>query len=253
MKSSVKFLCDQEGRKFFAQLLPDEYEALLDAAREGALLRSRVKNAKSMLSSALAAGYAPIEAGGSKNDHSAETAVLSETVRPDKKGKPSVAESVIQSPDIPVEKTPPPAASAAAGKPDSSFRREPSVSMPPVLAKFLEEQDPSQKSLRLIEVCVLKLSIFCEKRITLTLHKPYICLWDFDEWKTFAFGEVINESLYLSIERSLVPNASAADIWIPPCGLYKKPLVRLKVDAVTDALLIHLKNALSCQLEEAAA
>ena len=126
-----------------------------------------------------------------------------------------------------------------------SADKEYTMPIPPMLLDFLTEQDPSQKAKRLIMACAQKLSSLCGKRITLSLHKPYICLWDFDEWKTFAFGEIIQGYLYLSVESSLQPHADAGSVWVPPSGLCKKPLVRRRVDAITDELLEQLTTALN--------
>jgi hypothetical protein len=117
--------------------------------------------------------------------------------------------------------------------------------IPPVLLAFLKEQDPSENAKQLIETCVSKLVGLYGKRITLSLHKPYICLWDFDEWVTFAYGEIIHGKFFLSIDRNVVPDAVVEDVWTPPKRLSEKELVRMKIETITDELIARLQCVLA--------
>jgi hypothetical protein len=268
MNANVRFLCDHEGVRILAELPYSEYMKLTDASREAPLLRAKLKQISDVLGGApLSVAETPPERGVEKTvraaavEAPAPTAIRKEaevSLKPDveKAVKPVAVEAPAPVPAAQKKIVAPASTGPAASVPppekppaidwDVAPKEERAVPVPQMLLTFLNEKDPSQNSVRLIEACARKLSGISGKRITLSLHKPYICLWDFDEWKTFAFGEVINGCLYLSIERSLVPNAGAADIWTPPSGLCKKPLARLKVDAITDKLLIQLKHALAC-------
>jgi hypothetical protein len=121
---------------------------------------------------------------------------------------------------------------------------KPSVSMPPNLLNFLEEEDSSQKCRQMVKALAQKLSILTGKQVTLSLHKPYICFWDFNEWRTFAYGQIVQNSLYVSLEENFVPSDVASDLWTPPSGLCKTKLVRFKVDTVSDNIIFLMKNAL---------
>ena len=238
-------MCNSEGRKIFAQLLPDEYNTLLETVHEGELLRSRVKDAESVLLSFT--GCTPADGRGSTASYVSATVLRSGEVPPDRNKAPLAGPEAVHKPtEVPAPETKASAPSVSSGQPVSPPRRELPVVLPPVLIKFLEERDSSGKCRQLIECFAERLSSLSGRRITMSLHKPYICLWDFDAWKTFAFGEVINGKLHLSIEKSLVTDSRPDDTWTPPSGLCKTPLVRLKVDAVSDMLLSQLKNALVC-------
>jgi len=246
--NKVKFLYGSDGDRVLAELPYDEYVRLTDSLREAPLLRARMKQISDMLESQLSGADAPDTQHVETAAPVSAVAVAVRTVVPDAEVPPVAPVAARPVESVLLQKIP-----AVAAAPSILPKEDRAVAIPVLLLEFLTQQDPSQNSLRLIETCARKLSGLCGKRITLSLHKPYICLWDFDEWKTFAFGEVMNGSLYLSIEKSLVPETGSSDVWTPPGGLYKKPLVRLKVDAVTDTLLAHLKNALTCKIESAPA
>ena len=244
MNINVRFLCDREGQKRVAQLPHDEYMRLIDSGQEAILLRAKLKHAEALLGSYSFSENVPVER---------KTAVVMQK---------AVLEAEVQKPEVkavvePVKNSPvqngftSEAPAASAEKRAVSSGEEQAVPLSPMLQSFLMTTDPSQKSHRLIETCARKLSGLCGKRITLSLHKPYICFWDYDEWKTFAFGEIIDGVFYLSVEKALMPDSDSADIWIPPSGLCKKPLVRLKVEAVTDGLLAQLKNTIAHKAEPA--
>ncbi len=211
---------------------------LLDSGREALLLCARLNQITDMLESyqQTAIEIAPLDQKTAK----AVQKTVAEVILPDTDTVVDQAESgTLQkgcSPGMPI---------ASVENQAVSVGPEQAVPISPVLDDFLITKDPSRKARQLVETCARKLSGLCGKRITLSLHKPYICFWDYDEWKTFAFGEIIDGVFYLSIDKSLIPDSDSADNWIPPGGLYKKPLVRLKVEAVTDGLLAQLKSTLA--------
>jgi hypothetical protein len=124
-----------------------------------------------------------------------------------------------------------------------------SVAIPPVLSSFLAERDPSNHILYILQNCAQILAERCDKRITLSLHRPYVCLWDFDEWATFAYGEIICGELYLSVNKNLIPDAQDTDVWVPPSGLAKTSLVRVKVSSVNEDLIALLTKAMSPEVQ----
>lgn len=248
MDSVVTFLYDHEGEKTAVQLLYDEYLRLSDLEKESPLLRVRIRHIAELLQSGSNIVSASDETAAAKPAHEVTPEPIIKPVpvykfepepEPEPVSKPTPAAIILKdeptAPDIVLSES----------SPVESTAKEYAMPIPPMLLDFLTEQDPSQKAKRLIVSCAQKLSGLCKKRITLSLHKPYICLWDFDEWKTFAFGEIIQGCLYLSVESSLQPHADATNVWVPPSGLCKKPLVRRRVDAVTDELLAQLSNAIN--------
>jgi hypothetical protein len=239
MNINVQFLCDHQGKKVLSELPYDEYMRLVSFTREAPLLRARLKQITNMLEAQLSGADVLKEQPAAKSVRLPDIEMTARIAAPVADASPVIPAAAV-SPQREVT-------------PDVSSGEEHPVAVPPMLLGFLSEQDPSQNCVRLIETCARKLSRLCGKRITLSLHKPYVCLWDFDEWQTFAFGEVVDGTLYLSVEKSTVQNAGSADVWIPPRGLYKKPLVRLKVDEVTDSLLTQLKAALTSQIQSATA
>lgn len=243
MDSIAKILYNSTGEKTAVQLSYDEHLRLSDLNREAPLLRLKVKQIAELL-------------------HTGSTGDVHKHQDPEQSAQPACVENVAV--DIPTEKhepeqisTPipvnnppneqpsPPVIQLAESSPTPSTAKEYAISIPPILLDFLTEEDPSQKAKRLIVSCTQKLSSLCGKRITLSLYKPYICIWDFDEWKTFAFGEIIQGDLYLSVEKTLMPHADEHNVWIPPSGLCKKVLARRRVDAITDDLLGQLAAALT--------
>jgi hypothetical protein len=255
-------LYDNEGKKAAVQLPYDEFLHLSDLDQEAPLLRHRMKQISELLQ---------MQASSGLEDYPMPAAHPHEPEQEDE--LPAILKSATQLTEEPVfatEPEPEPIPEVVQPKktskneqvdqdiklaekgPTPSTAKEFAIPIPPMLLDFLTEQDPSQKAKRLIMACAQKLSGQCGKRITLSLHKPYICLWDFDEWKTFAFGEIIQGHLHLSIEKALLPEADDGDVWVPPSGLCKKPLVRLKVDAITDDLLTYLEQALTNLTKSAA-
>jgi hypothetical protein len=258
MDSDVTFLYDHIGEKTAVQMLYGDYLVLSGLNEEWPLLRIKVRQIGELLQTGLADTALPPEPEEPAQLIYPEP-VQEQTVAQYSEPEPQPEPEVIPE-HIPVQTVvsqPAPVYSLpkiepvvqdiklSESSPTPSTAKEYAIPIPPMLLDFLTEQDPSQKAKRLVMACAQKLSGLCEKRITLSLHKPYICLWDFDEWKTFAFGEIIQGHLYLSIEKTLMPDADAEDVWVPPSGLCKKPLVRLKVDAITDDLLSRLTNALN--------
>jgi len=241
MDAVSKTLYNRAGEKIAVQLLYDEYLRLSDLDKELPLLRIRFKQITELLQAGLGGEYTPLPASAKTEQHTPKEQAA-EQPEPAKQNPVQNATPASRLPeDLPVT----PEIKLSETSPVPSTGKEYVMPIPPMLLDFLTEQDPSQKAKRLIMTCAQKLSGLCGKRITLSLHKPYICLWDFDEWKTFAFGEIIQGHLYLSVESSLQPDADTANIWIPPSGLYKRPLVRRKVDAITDELLEQLTTALT--------
>jgi len=236
MNAAVQILCDAQGNGAAAQLPYAEYVKLKDSAHDALILRNRLKQIKELLGSHRSTEGITVPAGRPPLAPSPATEIL----RPPVLEEPPVSrEPLPEKPAVPAVPEASPAIPALEAE-------DPKLKIPPILLNFMKEQDPSGTALNLVENCVQKLSRLCGKRITLSLHKPYICLWDFDDWKSFAFGEVINGKLYLSIEKSLALESSSAEIWTPPSGLCKQPLVRLEVPSVTDSLLGQLKRALAC-------
>lgn len=246
MDSVIKFLYDRAGGKVAVQLMYDEYLRLSDFDKELPLLRVKIRQIAELLQGE-SAPRAPAPP---------ERVIVRETT-PEPTLPPPRVQAPVPAPEMAPTIVPTSTDSLRedvltvsniklpADSPGQSTVKEYAMPIPPVLLDFLTEQDPSQKAKRLIMTCAQKLSGLCGKRITLSLHKPYICLWDFDEWKTFAFGEIIQGDLYISMESSLQPHADTINVWIPPSGLCKKPLVRRRVDAITDELLEQLINALN--------
>ncbi len=218
----------------------EEYVRLETFDQEATLLRIKLRKVISVLEGGLVAPPQSFQGVESVANDVVDDPVCQKVV------SVVMAEAVVA--DLkPAERSP--EANAAEAKPSScarniEYQEKLFVPIPPMLQKFLVEQDSSERLTQLIKTCVQQLSSLYKKRITLSLEKPYICLWDFDEWKTFAFGEIVNGRLYLSIEKIFVQDACGADMWIPPDGLCKKPLVRLKIDAVDDLLITRLKEAL---------
>jgi hypothetical protein len=222
MISTVTLLYDSDGQPRCVQLTHDEYVRLDQIRLEAPLLRVQLKHVMDVLSSGDALPEYPLPAVGSL---------------------PEPVEAAAVQPCAEEEPQRPPAGVSVAGTPVSPADAG-TIAISPPLQAFLNEQDPSQKIKSLLEGCARTLSCVCERRITLSLQKPFICLWDFDAWTTFAYGEVICGDLYLSVEKSNLPEARASDIWTPPGSLSKVHLARMKVDAVTDTLIARLRNAL---------
>ena len=245
MDSIAKTLYNRAGEKIAVQLLYDEYLRLSDLNNELPLLRIRFKQITELLQSGLGEEYFPLPASAKTEQHAPKEQVAEQPKPVEQTPVQNAPPAPIPASSIPKDLPAVPEIKLSESSPIQSTGKEYVMPIPPMLLDFLTEQDPSQKAKRLIMTCAQKLSSLQGKRITLSLHKPYICLWDFDEWKTFAFGEIIQGHLYLSVESSLQPDADAENIWIPPSGLYKKPLVRRKVDAITDELLEQLTTALT--------
>lgn len=245
MDSVIEILYDQMGEKVAVQLPYDEFQKLSALDQESALLRARVQTITELLQGRLNQAPAlppePVKTVEPEPPEAAEE--LAPEPEPPAEPEPAPAPEPLR--EIPAVKPPAPGIVLSGTAPVESTAKEYAVPIPPMLLDFLTEQDPSQKAKRLIVACAQRLSALCGKRITLSLHKPYVCIWDFDEWRTFAFGEILQGHLYLSIESSLQPDADRSNIWVPPSGLYKKPLVRRRVDAITDELLEQLVTALN--------
>ncbi len=243
MDSIAKILYNSTGEKTAVQISYDEHLQLSDLNREAPLLRLKVKQIAELL-----------QTGSTGNVHQHQeheqsvqpTCVENVAVNiPAKKPEPEQPSKTIPVSSLPNEQPSPPVIQLAESSPTPSTAKEYAISIPPILLDFLAEEDPSQKAKRLIVSCTQKLSSLCGKRITLSLYKPYICIWDFDEWKTFAFGEIIQGDLYLSVEKALISHVDEHNVWVPPSGLCKKVLVRRRVDAITDDLLGQLAAALT--------
>ena len=241
----VTFLYDQEGHKTDVQMLYDEYLGLSDLNQELPLSRIKLKQIAELLEAASSSDDFPLPLPVRSVHESYTEPIQEQQLEPEPESEPNLALETVPEPTL--VKDNPSVRDIKLSKNSSaeSADKEYTMPIPPMLLDFLTEQDPSQKAKRLIMACAQKLSSLCGKRITLSLHKPYICLWDFDEWKTFAFGEIIQGYLYLSVESSLQPHADAGSVWVPPSGLCKKPLVRRRVDAITDELLEQLTTALN--------
>lgn len=245
MDAVSKTLYNRAGEKIAVQLLYDEYLRLSDLNKELPLLQTRFKQITELLQAGLGGEHAPLPASVKTEQHAPKEQAAEQPKPAEQKYVQHVTPEPPPVSSITKDTPPAPEIKLSETSPVPSTGKEYVMPIPPMLLDFLTEQDPSQKAKRLIMTCAQKLSGLCGKRITLSLHKPYICLWDFDEWKTFAFGEIIQGQLYLSVESSLQPDADTANIWIPPSGLYKRPLVRRKVDAITDELLEQLTTALT--------
>ena len=246
MDPVVTFLYNQSGEKTDVQLLYDEYLRLSDLNQELPLYRIKLKQIAELLGAAPSDDDFPLPLPV-RSVHESYTEPIQEQ-QPESEPEYVVPKSAFETVSEPALVTDSPAdrdIRISEKKPVDPAVKEYTMPIPPMLLDFLTEQDPSQKAKRLIMACAQKLSSLCGKRITLSLHKPYICLWDFDEWKTFAFGEIIQGYLYLSVESSLQPHANEVNVWVPPSGLCKKPLVRRRVDAITDELLEQLTKALN--------
>ena len=252
MNPVLNILYDRAGEKVAVQLMYDEYLRLFDLEKESPLLCVKVKQIAELLQFSLSNDNIP-EAKEVLQTPTLEPeiervyakALVPALVHEQPASKPMSA-PVPEPIAVCITKVEPlaPEIVLSENSPAEPIAKEYAIPIPPMLLDFLIEQDPSQKAKRLITACAQKLSGLCGKRITLSLHKPYICLWDFDEWKTFAFGEIIQGNLYLSVESSLQPQADVANLWVPPSGLFKKQLVRRRVDAITDELLGQLKSAI---------
>jgi hypothetical protein len=245
MDPIAKILYNRSGEKTAVQLSYDEHLRLSDLNREAPLLRLKVKQIAELL-----------HTGSTGDVHKHQDQEPEQSVQPTfvenvavdipaKEHEPEQISKPVPVNSLPNEQPSPPVIQLAESSPTPSTAKEYAISIPPILLDFLAEEDPSQKAKRLIVSCTQKLSSLCGKRITFSLYKPYICIWDFDEWKTFAFGEIIQGDLYISVEKTLMPHVDENNVWIPPSGLCKKALARRKVDAITDDLLGQLAAALT--------
>lgn len=225
-----RFLHSQTGEIIYVQMPYDDYVRLDQEGLEAGLFNARLKQVAAIL----AASPAPAEMTVAAPAAPAASQPVPRAAPPE----PEVAKPVQAVAETRVSREAPVVQPAQIAR---TLDTE-TVVIPPVLQNFLNEEDPSQHVRSLVETCVRRLSGLCGKRITLSLHKPYICLWDFDAWVTFAYGEIKSGEFYLSVEESRVPDAGVSDIWTPPSGLSKKPLVRIKVDTVTDSLISLLQS-----------
>jgi hypothetical protein len=236
--SSV-FFCDNEGRRRLVQLSPDEYDGLLDEVRNDDFRRIALKRVFLLLSDSEASGAASEKAapqGSSGED-------IPDSVQLVDEPSPARAAEIEKSPEAP-----PPLPQNEPAVIEKSNNRLPSgaaVAIPPVLLNFIEAQKQGSECKAMIEDVARRLSDLCGRRITLSLHKPYICFWDFDAWQTFAFGEIRDGGFHLSMEQALLPEDFSGEEWIPPAGLCKKPLIRFSVPEISDGLLVCLQRAIS--------
>jgi hypothetical protein len=250
MNEKRQVLCDAEGKALCVQLTYAEYVWLEASGIESAKLRTRQKQLVEILTSGGAMEALPVLSAAEPNNAHKPLSAPVPAMDPVVSVSAETRRSVHEEP-VAITEAPP-------GKPlsvEPGTVRKVSAATPvvisPVLLAFLKEQDPSENAKKLIEACVAKLVGLYGKRITLSLHKPYICLWDFDEWVTFAYGEIIQGKFFLSIDRSVVPDAVIEDVWTPPKRLSEKELVRMKIETITDELIARLQCVLTGDLKTA--
>lgn len=263
MTDATQILYDENGNPVSIQMNHEEYVRLKRESEEQESQNARLQEVMRLLLSE-GSDEAPVEPAVQEVREASSAVSAGEAPSVDKEERPSpgvVLSAPEETIDSTVEKTveeislaAEPVLDAPSGdKMDSVVASEQpaesqyveSVQMPPVLQAFLSEQDPSHRIRQQIEACVFQLSASCGKRITLSLHRPYICLWDFDAWETFAYGEIVGENLYFSIDQSLVQDSAEVDVWTPPSSISKKPLARFRVTDVTERIINQLKVALA--------
>jgi hypothetical protein len=229
---TTHILCDDKGNPVLVQLPFVEYEQLLGMAEEADQLSLVLQKLQGLTSF------------GSVADAPAQKETPRQAAEPKADSPPVASEPRTEAPVAEKEQ--------ASEKPRSELKIHQPAVIPTAVSRFLSEKDSSSRVENLIETFINRLSVLCGKRITVSLHRPYLCFWDFDEWFTFLYGQIIDDNFYLSVEASLLPDGLIGEIWTPPKGLCEKDLIRFRVDAVTDVLLSRLNIVLEKKLKNVA-
>lgn len=259
MTESIQILRDQEGTPVVVQMMYDAYGKLVSQGQEGALLREKIRQIATLLESQGVSEVAQVlhdkvdrqQEQDEKRGAHPEVPLPQSEPEPEPEPEPASAKPEPAPAPVP-EPAPEPALAPELTSPAGPARDSASVSVGkgyavpviPVLLDYFEQVDPSQKAKRQILSSARQLSAISGKRITLSLLKPYICLWDFDEWRAVAFFEITDDGLLMSVDKRIVPEEDEPEIWSPPSGLGKKPLARVKVTAVNDQMLELMNRAL---------
>jgi hypothetical protein len=232
MAETFRLLHGPDGLPVCVQVPYDEVARLEREIAEGLSLKARLRRA--------AAALSPEPDAPAHPDATAGKAKLPNPV--EEKPIPAAAPPPVPAAGNREIAKPAPAKPAPAKAEKPPAREIPAaVQIPATLQSYMSEQDPSGETLRLIESCIRGMTVAVGRRITVSLHRPYICFWDFDVWRIFACGEIRNGQFYLSVDRMLAPETS--DVWNPPSGVFKSPMARMRVDRITDDLICFLRNA----------
>jgi hypothetical protein len=266
----VKTYCNEKGQAILVEMPYEDYYTLLSVAQSGDSLTGRIDEVLSDLSSGLTpvvvsklfSPGVPAAVPYSLDGCIAKVAVGKEepsVKKADKVVKP-VPEKAPPVMDRPATKAPTfvsesvetagatavataaPAKTATAKTVESSTAVE-AVAVPKLIVNFLTKQDPDGGLLEVFRHYYQGIANRCSGALSATFQEGHICLWNYDEWKMFAYIDVCKGQLRVSIEESLAPEGRKLELWVPPKWMGSNKLARISLDDFSDSTLEILVNA----------
>jgi hypothetical protein len=117
------------------------------------------------------------------------------------------------------------------------------AAVPKLIENFLTAQDPDGGLLEVFRHYYQGIAKRCSGALSATYQEGHICLWNYDEWKMFAYVDVNKGQLRVSVEESLAPEGRKLELWVPPKWMGSNKLARISLDDFSDSTLEILVNA----------
>jgi len=117
------------------------------------------------------------------------------------------------------------------------------ISVPDKMLRFLEAHDTSGEAVQLFTAYCDQLGKVSGGRISTSMQEGTVCLWNYDEWATFAYFGFSGDRFCVSVKKHVVEDEAEGEEWLPPRGLSDEPLVRYQLDHYDDDMLSLLRKA----------
>lgn len=117
------------------------------------------------------------------------------------------------------------------------------MTIPQSVVNYITSKDEKGEMMDLFRQYYQELGSSCGGSLSVTLQDRYICLWNYNQWSMFAFWDIHEGCLRLSLNEKFAPEGGAVETWAPPKWMGVPKMIRFEVSAFSKGTLARLLDA----------